>query len=86
MMKFHKTFLINLSLEYISNLTVVQNGLYTSYPCYTASFLKKTFKKTIEAFDKLAYKTREIIKANRKPRKHKPKNPILWFVKDFKVA
>ena len=37
-------------------------------------FLKKKFKKAIEAFDDLVYKTREIIRPNRKnPRNHKPK-------------
>lgn len=37
-------------------------------------FLKKQFEKAIEEFDKIVYKTREIIRPNRKcPRKHKPK-------------
>lgn len=37
-------------------------------------FLKKKFKKAMEAFDDLVYKTREIIRPNRKnPRNHKPK-------------
>jgi hypothetical protein len=37
-------------------------------------FLKKKYKKAIEAFDDIVYKTREIIRPNRKyPRNHKPK-------------
>ncbi len=37
-------------------------------------FIKKKFKKAIEAFDEIVYKTREIIRLNRKnPRNHKPK-------------
>jgi hypothetical protein len=37
-------------------------------------FLKKKFKKAIKAFDIIVYKTREIIRPNRKnPRNHKPK-------------
>ena len=37
-------------------------------------FLKKKFKKAMEAFDDIVYKTREIIRPNRKnPRNHKPK-------------
>jgi hypothetical protein len=37
-------------------------------------FLKNKFKKAIEAFDDLVYKTREIIRPNRKnPRNHRPK-------------
>lgn len=39
-------------------------------------FIKKQFKKAIEAFDNIIYKTREIIRPNRKnPRNHKQKKP-----------
>jgi hypothetical protein len=39
-------------------------------------FLKKTVNKTLKAFDVIVFKTREIIRPNRKEkRKHKPKKP-----------
>ncbi len=83
MMKFYKTFLINLSLVYITNMP----GLYISYPNSKASFLKKTLKKATEAFDELVYKTREIIRPNRKDQESiSRKNAIIWFIKDGKVT
>jgi hypothetical protein len=48
----------------------------TTQSILIATFIRKLYRKALDAFDKLVYRTREIVRPKRKnPRVHKPKRP-----------